>query len=506
MSTLRVSHRHMFMAPKSSQRHDRASMGSHTRLWSVISTIGCLFCLVFLCQQYLISTKYDYNNTFNTHEERAKIQHLIDTALTQVPESVQVNVAQTSKYDTKFTNFIVPPSKPLLCVVFQSCSATGLAMFINNTCGMEAACDWAIQCYNEIPGGFSKFMCARLLELGVSVVHCAYTSRDKILANVISHDRRYSKESVESAAHTIYPLLSEGQFNNRILPKPLLYTQIQYLLSSFTHVWLLDEDISFDGFDVHNFLDIARCSYYPYPSPLVIQPLIAGNTQVYKYLNQRTWAAYADKFPTQDIRSIGTGFIEIQAPFMHAGYFNWYLDTFVKPVLVPVHTLGADWGFDCLLCRSATHYAIHKLQWEHHEERVDKSKLTEPWKFSRLVSTVMASLKGVFDADLRQSHIDAAGTRNTPYTGDAVVVTDTPACAIVVKNTPLHHFNDHMMDRVVGRKSKIRLNRALMKILKRVFPAFYQTGGDPLSSPLSGALKFTAKVGELDPKCLALYS
>lgn len=474
-----------------------------TRFSNVVSIVCCLGCLLIL---FLHFNSSGDSSSKVSHDEREKINQLIEKANFYAPTAIEVKGIKKSPYDQKFTYFVVQPSKPVLCVSFQSCSATGLAMFFNNTREAHSACDWAIQCYNEIPLGFSKFMCARLQQLGVRVVHCAYTSREKIIQNFVTKNydpnQVMSKKGPDAAELLSQPLLDSKSFNNKILPKPLLYLQIQHILSSYTHVWLLDEDISFSRFDAQGFIETTRCSYHPYPTPLVSQPLIAGNTQVYKYLNKRTWDTYFETYPNQDILTIGTGFIEIQAPFIHTGFFIWYLDTFVKPILLSAHTLGADWGLDCLLCNSATYYAIHKLQWDHHEELVDKSKLAIKWKLSRIVSGIVATMRSIFDADRRQAEAEAAAVKNGPYSLDTKLMTDTPACAIVVKNAPLHHVNDHMMDRIVGRQSKIRLNRALMIILKRVFPAFYQTGGDPLSSPLSGALKYKAKLGDLDQTCL----
>ena len=51
-----------------------------------------------------------------------------------------------------------------------------------------------------------------------------------------------------------------------------------------------------------------------------------------------------------------TGFIEIQVPLIDAALFRWYLLSFVLPMAVPAHILGADWGFDQLFCRVAKLY------------------------------------------------------------------------------------------------------------------------------------------------------
>lgn len=494
---------------KTKVRRDKLPVRSQHRPWRTISLICFAVCSVLITfQLYRVFSKTKSSiEIIKEEDHRTAINQLIEKANIYAPQSiVEINTIESSLSTNKNDKiFIMPPSKPVLCVVFQSCSATGLAMFFNNTRDAHSACDWAIQCYNEIPTGFSQFLCARLQQLGVHVVYCSFTLREQIIQNFIEQNSISGQTGLQTSTtqeDLLHSLLSNGNFNNKIIPKPLLYLQIQHLLSSYKYIWLLDEDISFNSFDANGFIDTVKCSYYPYPVPLVSQPLIAGSTQAYKYLNKKTWNTYVETYPDQDILTIGTGFIEIQAPFLHAGFFNWYLDSFVKPILLSSHILGADWGFDCLLCSSATYYAIHKLKWEFHDEPVDKARLVPKWKLSRLISSVVKSLRGLLNPELRQVELEAAAVKNDLYSSDTKVVTDTPVCALVVKNAPLHHLNNHMMDRIIGRQSKIRLNRALMIILKRVFPEFYQTGGSPLSSPLSGAIKYKAKTGDLDSKCL----
>ena len=142
-----------------------------------------------------------------------------------------------------------------------------------------------------------------------------------------------------------------------------------------------------------NDIDGASPPFAPLPV-LVSQPLIAGDVQKYRYLNNADWArglrSYLRRTGTKAappctvsvLRHHGwqvkprkptdlppghpamptlvaaeTGFIEVQAPVFEAHFLTWWVRFLVTPLLGAAHVLGADWGVDALFCRAARMYA-----------------------------------------------------------------------------------------------------------------------------------------------------
>ena len=51
----------------------------------------------------------------------------------------------------------------------------------------------------------------------------------------------------------------------------------------------MDEDISLLDVDVTCLLHTWACAFWPHPQPLIVQPLISENTQLFDYVNERPW-------------------------------------------------------------------------------------------------------------------------------------------------------------------------------------------------------------------------
>lgn len=141
-------------------------------------------------------------------------------------------------------------------------------------------------------------------------------------------------------------------FNGRIYPKILLFILLLPYLSvgggtnevmdmnkginmdnKHHHVWILDGDISLEGFSLPEFMMIHHCALNGL-RPLIAQPLISESTQTYPYLNSHSWNHHKMKKEgmMKEIAS-QTGFLEIQAPMIDALFLRWFIHSFVVPMV-----------------------------------------------------------------------------------------------------------------------------------------------------------------------------
>ena len=143
-------------------------------------------------------------------------------------------------------------------------------------------------------------------------------------------------------------------FNGRIYPKILLFILLLPYLSvdggtnemmdmnkginmdsKHHHVWILDGDLSLEGFSLTEFMMIHHCALNGL-RPLIAQPLIIESTQTYPYLNSHSWNHPPEKKKEEvmmkEIAS-QTGFLEIQAPMIDALFLRWFIHSFVVPMV-----------------------------------------------------------------------------------------------------------------------------------------------------------------------------
>eukprot|EP01035_Chromulina_nebulosa_P029807 gene29807-39538_t len=190
----------------------------------------------------------------------------------------------------------------------------------------------------------------------------------------------------------------------------------RYNEKAYKSLWMMDGDISLADFDIATFLTIRDCAFEPEHRPLITQALVSEKTQTYKYLNAEKWK------DRRNVMAAYSGFVEIQAPLMDAQFFSWFVVSFVVPMILPSHILGADWGFDELFCKAADYY------------------------YSRIVKREKNSVPSI--------------------------EVGVSACAIIVGGTPMHHENKKEMNSILGYEVKRRLNKELMRLINISFPSF----------------------------------
>lgn len=228
--------------------------------------------------------------------------------------------------------------------------------------------------------------------------------------------------------------IGTNEYNDLMYPKSLLFLSLLPHLKVYENVWLLDDDLSLSpSFDLQHYLRIWQCSSgLP---PLVSQPLIAESTQTYKYLNSNQWRY-------SSVLSSTSGFIEIQAPLVNAAFFEWYLVSFVMPLVRQSSALGADWGFDSLLCKAAESF-----------------------------------LSSVVRSPSISGGSSSGGSEQLP-------------CMIVVGSPPLHHTNSKVTNSILGYDVKKKLNKELMRIIEAAFPSYTRAGKGPEADPLHAEVHF----------------
>jgi hypothetical protein len=203
-------------------------------------------------------------------------------------------------YDMSMNQRHPPGSdKPLLCASFQNASVHNTITLISNMLAMGDACDWAVVFYQQ---PFEDYDISRVCNnprLRDKLVLCTATS-------------------YTATRHTV--------------PKAVLYNDILNVTPEYKRVFLVGEEASLMGFDVDKFMNLWDCAFAPQPPPLVVQPLTAHNSHLYRYFNAASWRTPA----TRDILASAVGMVEDDvAPMMDARFFEF----FVRRILVKTKTI-----------------------------------------------------------------------------------------------------------------------------------------------------------------------
>lgn len=237
----------------------------------------------------------------------------------------------------------------VLCAVFMMPTPENVATLKANIELQAAAesggvtCDWAVVAYGAANADAAR---AALEELtssaqrkrGVKVVY--FDSPPPLRQLLAAHGH----EDISFTPSTTY------------YPKPLLYLQLARLLASYEYVWLLDDDISLEGSQLPVALQALRCAFSPSPPALVGQLLITGGRQSYSYLNSDGWTQ-------RRIVAAKSRFIELQAPLVDTGFFLWFLQAVVVPMMPAIAYFESDFGMDNVWCGAAGAYARQRLQY-----------------------------------------------------------------------------------------------------------------------------------------------
>ena len=136
-------------------------------------------------------------------------------------------------------------------------------------------------------------------------------------------------------------------------------------------IWLVDDDISFVGFDMGRYVETwaSRCAF-PHGPPLLSAPVTNQSTQDLWVGNSARWdvsgaapwsTTLAALLGRERPRAVVVPYLEIQMPLLDAGFFRWFLPQLATggeaSFYYMYERLGTDWAVDTIWCRAAAQYA-----------------------------------------------------------------------------------------------------------------------------------------------------
>lgn len=333
-------------------------------------------------------------------------------------ETAAIELAKTD-YAQAIKNEAISPRKELLCVSFLGISPNSSLNLQANILIMNTHCDWAVIMYIGTEPEVASI--CKHANISSNLVHCGRSEE--------SHTAERLKKSI---------------------PKSVQYQSLLPVLPRYKKVFLLDEDMSLQGFKVKEFLNIWNCAFNP--QPLIVQPLIAENNQYLVFVNEKPWTEGIYK----DVVASTVGYIEQQIPAFDAIFFEWFVRRVLSQTKDIALQYAMDWGHDRSWCNAANMYAREVLHW--------------------------------------------------PLTGFNHTV-PSPCALITSRNTAVHHLNHHTMKIIRGRINMVRKN-AFIVVQKYVdyFPTW--VGMDMLNpnNPFNpeNAEKFR-QVRALNETCVAAH-
>ena len=227
------------------------------------------------------------------------------------------------------------PRQGVLCVTFLRASMdTSVKVTFKNVALTTAFCKWALVIYRgsdeDVANVCSDAALRRGTDIKDQIVHCQRT-----------------EHAVERTKN----------FNQKAVPKTILYRDLLPYLPDYERVFLLDEDISLYGVDLDKYMAIWDCAFLGHAQkPLITQPLIAESTQFFDFVNAEHWKG-------KRYMAAGVGLIEQQVPFFDAIFFEWFVRRVLVYTMKRALELGADCGHDRSWCNAARMYGRHVLGW-----------------------------------------------------------------------------------------------------------------------------------------------
>jgi len=141
--------------------------------------------------------------------------------------------------------------------------------------------------------------------------------------------------------------------NQSFHPKLMFQQQLAPLSFAYDYVWLLDEDISLVGFQFSEFWQFHQS--FPHGPPMIAQPLIAGNTQISKYMvNAEQWEGHS-------YMAAEVTLVEQQAPLLSSEFFRFFVNR-SREIIIKQRQMRSSWGHDEVWCGAAFLYLRDTLK------------------------------------------------------------------------------------------------------------------------------------------------
>lgn len=288
----------------------------------------------------------------------------------------------------------------LLCTVFMRWEESAISAWDRNVLSTAHYCDWAVVLYRsgdacaslseEIRSHFKRIVEEHKQELSERTfperAQSLRLSRVPVLRLVVCADMELQREeegastSARRLAADIVRLRKssggEGRLRpppvvpgHRHIPKPTMYHHLLPIAREYRYVWLLDEDVSVEGFDLSEFLQgvvlsqRGRCRVgndsAVVASPLLVaQPLVSPNTQDRTSVSFSQWYVEERLLAENEAVQVQyTGFVEQQAPLFDTEYFEWYTTMIIEPMRHTHLQWQSGWGPGHTNCKAAESYA-----------------------------------------------------------------------------------------------------------------------------------------------------
>jgi hypothetical protein len=320
----------------------------------------------------------------------------------------------------------------VLCSTFIKWKENGHSLLLGNINHTQHFCNWLVVVYNseertnyEMEQSLARHAQEMKLTLPLETssdfltILTAPHKEDSLEAFQVMCNNYVLHHLHSESLHGFDPCFPLYSNESLSVYNPLLYSKATLLmltlefLPKYQYLWFLDSDLDLLSLDLRKYQETLHCAFVK--PPLISQPLISENTQFYRYLHKSSWKN------TKALAS-AVGFIEIQAPLFETTFLEWFILSFIVPLVSPMVVLGADWGIDELFCTAANQFRDGKF--------VDRSR-------------------------------SAASS---------------PVCAVMIDDMNIHHRNNGEIAKSVGMDTKTQLNFALMHMVHQLFPRFAHDG------------------------------
>lgn len=166
----------------------------------------------------------------------------------------------------------------------------------------------------------------------------------------LSHANDLASYCREQQSHLAFEqdFVSQHKFFNKVF----VWKTLLPILTKYSHIWLLDSDISFKPpANISLFFEAWRCGSSAKFPPIISQPTIInreGESQSVQFLNHK------ENLLRLGISSIKTEHCEIQAPIVASAFMSWLLRELIEPYIADEREFSLnDWGIDFMWCKAA---------------------------------------------------------------------------------------------------------------------------------------------------------
>ena len=177
--------------------------------------------------------------------------------------------------------------------------------------------------------------------------------------------------------------------------------------------FIMDEDISLDGFSITRFIKKWKCSF-GINRPLIVQPLIAESKQYFPYVHEKFWKS---NNLYSNVTAATVGLVEQQVPIFNTVFLVWYIRHVLSRIKDVALKYGVDQSIDKTWCKAAGMYAREVL--------------------------------------------------------NRKLINNNTMCAIIIAIPPVHHRNLHSLsNKRANRKNYALLGLKVNDLYKRLFPSW----------------------------------